>query len=86
MFMSSRSTWPSGASRSAARIGAGGSVQPDGVLRQTDPAIDCAIALHRGDDPPPFWWTPMLAFMSFTGVFDGRTASGVSRGVQAGGG
>ncbi len=37
-------------------------------------------------DPPPFLWTPMLAFSSFRGVFDGHTAPGVSRGVQAGGG
>lgn len=36
-------------------------------------------------DPPSVLWTPMLAFASFTGVFDRPTASGFSRGVQAGG-
>lgn len=41
---------------------------------------------RAGTDLPPIWWTPMLAFASFGGVLDRHTSSGVSRGVQAGGG
>lgn len=56
------------------------------ATREAVRSIPIGIREGACSDPPPFLWTPMLAFASFRGVFDGHTAPGVSRGVQAGGG
>ena len=51
--------------------------------------LDTSLLLHvydvgagARDDPPPVWWTPMLAFRSWRGVSDEWYAPGVSGGLQ----
>ena len=45
-----------------------------------------AVTDVEGQDPPPVWWTPMLALRSWRGVSDEWYAPGVSGDVQARGG